>query len=147
MDDLPIFYEQQLDPDANHMAAFTVENPSDWDAFEIRWARILREASIVKKTIVCEGAVAGSIASFEQDGEREICYWLGRSYWGRGVATSALTAFLPLITTRPLHARAAKDNAASIRVLEKCGFAISSEDVGFANARGKEIEEYIFVIP
>lgn len=37
----------------------------------------------------------------------------------------------------------AKDNLASLRVLEKCGFAISGEQKGFANARGKDVEEYI----
>jgi len=33
MSDLPIFFDQQLDPDANHMAAFTAKDPSDKDAF------------------------------------------------------------------------------------------------------------------
>src|ERR1700730_10727135 len=31
--DLPIFFEQQLDSDANHMAAFTAKDPTDRDAF------------------------------------------------------------------------------------------------------------------
>lgn len=32
--DLPIFFEQQLDPDANQMAAFTApRDPADRDAF------------------------------------------------------------------------------------------------------------------
>jgi len=36
-----------------------------------------------------------------------------------------------------------KYNRASRRVLEKCGFAIIDEDKGFANARGREIEEWL----
>lgn len=44
---------------------------------------------------------------------------------------------------RPLYARAVKDNIASIRVLEKCGFVLSGEDKGFSNARSKEVEEFI----
>ena len=42
-----------------------------------------------------------------------------------------------------LYACVAKDNSASIRVLEKCGFTISGEDKGFSNARGEEVEEFI----
>jgi RimJ/RimL family protein N-acetyltransferase len=54
-----------------------------------------------------------------------------------------LSAFLEYIKIRPLYARAAKDNLPSIRVLEKCGFKIISEDKGFSNARGKVVEEFI----
>jgi L-amino acid N-acyltransferase YncA len=38
---------------------------------------------------------------------------------------------------------AAKDNVASLRVLEKCGFTVVGYEKGFANARGEEIEEVI----
>jgi RimJ/RimL family protein N-acetyltransferase len=90
--------------------------------------------------------VVGSIASFGSPGEREVTYWMAREHWGKGVATAALRQFLGLERTRPLHARAAKDNRGSIRVLEKCGFAICREERGFANARGQEIEEVVLVL-
>jgi RimJ/RimL family protein N-acetyltransferase len=45
------------------------------------------------------------------------------------------------LKTRPLYASAARDNAASIRVLEKCGFTIRGSAKAFAGARGEEIEE------
>ena len=48
---------------------------------------------------------------------------------------------------RPIYGRAAKDNVASIRVMENCGFRISGYDKGFANARGEEIEEAILELP
>lgn len=35
--DLPIFFEQQLDPAANYMAAFTSNDPSDKTAFLTHW--------------------------------------------------------------------------------------------------------------
>ncbi|MDX6482371.1 MAG: hypothetical protein QOE95_142, partial [Gaiellaceae bacterium] len=38
---------------------------------------------------------------------------------------------------------AAKDNVASLRVLEKCGFKIVGEGKGFSNARGEEVEEFL----
>jgi RimJ/RimL family protein N-acetyltransferase len=145
-DDLPIFFEQQLDPTANYMAAFTAKDPTDRSAFEAHWRRIRDDKTTLNKTIVCDGEVVGNIATFEQFGEREISYWIGKEFWGRGIATRALAAFLGYIETRPLYARAAKDNIASIRVLQKCGFVITGEDKGFANARGEETEEYILTL-
>lgn len=142
-DDLPIFFEQQLDPEANYMAAFTSRDPADRNAFNAHWAKILADEKIIKQTILFDGQVAGNIASFEQFGEQEIGYWIGKSYWGKGIATQALAAFLHLVPVRPLFARAAKDNLASLRVLEKCDFVIVGEDKGFAGARGEEIEEWI----
>ena len=141
--DLPIFFEQQLDPEANRMAAFTSKDPSDRDAFTAHWAKIMGDTAIVKQTIVFEGRVAGSVVSFQLFGKPSVAYWLGREFWGKGIATRALAQFLGVVATRPLYARAAKDNVASIRVLEKCGFTICGEEKGFSNARGEEIEELI----
>jgi RimJ/RimL family protein N-acetyltransferase len=142
-DDLPIFFEQQLDPAANYMAAFTAKDPTDRIAFDAHWARILDDGSILNKTILFEGQVAGHVASYVENGKPEVTYWIGKEYWGKGIATAALSQFLNQQTARPIYARAAKDNIGSLRVLEKCGFTIIGEDKGFANARGKEVEEFI----
>lgn len=142
-DDLPVFFEFQLGAEANHMAAFTAKDPADKDAFMEHWRRILADEAITKKTILYDLRVVGNVLSFEQFGEREVSYWIAREYWGKGVATKALSEFLDLIKVRPLYARAAKDNIASIRVLEKCGFTVSGEDKGFSDARGEEVEEFI----
>ncbi len=141
--DLPIFFDQQLDPDANHMAAFTAKDPADRDAFTAHWTKILGDETIMKKTILFDGHVAGNVLSFEESGEREVGYWIGKKYWGKGLATKALSMFLGHVRARPLYARVAKDNIASIRVMEKCGFTISGEDKGFSNTRGEEVEEFI----
>ena len=53
---------------------------------------------------------------------------------------------LGVVTERPLHARAAADNAGSIRVLEKCGFVVTGSGRGFANARGEEIDEVLLAL-
>ena len=143
--DLPIFFEQQQDPAANRMAAFTAKDPADRAAFTAKWAKILGDESITKRTILFGGQVAGSVSTFVApwSGKLEVSYWIGREFWGKGIATQALAAFLSAVKTRPLYARAAKDNIASIRVLQKCGFAISGCERGFANARGEEVEEVV----
>jgi len=143
--DLPILFEQQLDPDANYMAAFTARDPTDRDAFMAHWARILNDKTTTNQTILFNGQVAGSVACYkdEEFGEMEITYWIGKEYWDKGIATRALSKLLDHVAVRPLFGRAAKDNVASLRVMQKCGFIICGDGKGFAYARGKEIEEYI----
>lgn len=142
-DDLTVFFEQQRDPEASRMAAF----PSrDRAAFMAHWAGILGNAALAKRTILFDGRVAGNIVSFEQDGQRQVGYWLGKEYWGMGIATRALSAFLGEVTVRPLYAYVAKHNIASRRVLEKCRFTICGEGAGFADAGGEQVEEYILVL-
>ncbi len=141
--DLDIFFVQQQDPVALHMAAFTAKEPANKQVFIAHWSRIRADDAIMIQTILYGGQVAGHVLSFEQFGKREVSYWLGREYWGQGVATRALSLFLRLDETRPLFARAAKDNAGSVRVLQKCGYVIAGEDKGYANARGEEVEEFI----
>lgn len=141
--DLPIFFAQQLDPEANRMAAFTSRDPADHAAFLAHWAKIRADPSIVNQTILADEQVAGSIASFVMFGEREIGYWLGREYWGQGIATRGLALFVEQLHERPLFARVAKDNLGSLRVLQKCGFVIIGEDKGFAGARNAETEEFV----
>jgi RimJ/RimL family protein N-acetyltransferase len=128
------------------MAAFTTKDPSDESAFTAHWKRITADESIIIKTILYHKQVVGHVLSFEQFGAREVSYWIVKEHWGKGIATRALENFLEQVNTRPLFARAAKDNTASIRVLEKCGFTITGEDKGYSNARNKEVEEYILVL-
>jgi len=143
-DDLPIFFEQELDPVAIEMAAFTAKDPSDRQAFDAHWAKVMADQGITLRTILCDGQVAGSVVCHSWDGEPELSYWIGKEFWGKGVATRALALFLELLTTRPLLARVAKDNLASIRVLEKNGFELAGEGVWFSNARGKDVEELAY---
>jgi RimJ/RimL family protein N-acetyltransferase len=142
-DDLPVFFAQQVDPEANRMAAFTRKDPANREAFYAHWARIQADKAIVIRTILANGQVAGYVLVHGWFGDPEVSYWLGREFWGKGIATQALKAFLAAVPARPLAAHVAKDNIASLRVLQKCGFVISAEEKGFSAARGAEVEEYI----
>lgn len=142
--DLPIFFGQQLDPQANHMAAFTAKDPADREAFDAHWQRIQADPTVIIRTIDVEGQVAGSVLSYQEGDLPEVSYWLGKEFWGRGIATRALAKFLAEVDTRrPIQARVAKDNLASQRVLVKCGFKVIGESRGYANARAGEIEELL----
>ena len=124
--DLPVFYEQQLDPEATAMAAFPAR---DRETFMTHWSKILGDPTVAVRTIVADENVAGNVVCWEQAGNRFIGYWIGKPYWGRGIATRALAAFVLELPGRPLHAHVARHNIASRRVLAKCGFVEAGGDL------------------
>jgi RimJ/RimL family protein N-acetyltransferase len=139
--DLPIFFEFQRDPDAVRMAAFPAR---ERDAFFAHWNRIMADPSVLMQTIVVDSVVAGSVVSWEAEGKRLVGYWIGKAWWGRGVASAGLSAFLLHVPTRPLFACVAKNNIGSIRVLEKCGFALCRDLTDSLPTPGDGVEELVF---
>ena len=127
-EDLSTFFEHQLDAEATRMAAF----PSrDHQAFMAHWAKIMNKETNetgILSTILADDTVAGNIVYWEAAGEPNIGYWLGKTHWGKGIASAAVAQFLTKIQTRPVYAHVAKHNFASIRVLQKCGFELVRED-------------------
>ncbi|WP_205514520.1 GNAT family N-acetyltransferase [Longitalea arenae] len=142
--DLEHFFRFQLDEEACHLAAFMPKDHRDRDAFMKKWDRLLNDESINTRTILVDGAIAGSVSKFVMDGDAEITYWVDKPYWGQGVASAALMQFLTIEKTRPIFGRVAFDNIGSQRVLEKCGFVKIDTIRGFANARAAEIDEYVY---
>jgi RimJ/RimL family protein N-acetyltransferase len=118
LDDLPILFEHQRDPIASEMAVF---EPRDWDAFVAHEAKIRADPTLIRRTVVVDDEVVGSIGCFG-DEQREVGYWYDRAVWGKGIATAALAAFLDQVTERPLFAHVAVSNIGSAKVLERCGF-------------------------
>jgi RimJ/RimL family protein N-acetyltransferase len=142
--DLPVFFEQQLNPAATEMAAFPARAR---EAFFAHWAKIMAGETNVVRTVLCDGQVAGNMQSFVLDGQREVGYWIGRKFWGQGIATAALRLFLQELKERPLYAHVAKHNIASRRVLEKCGFRLLREDNGYSlEPDGPPLPEYILLL-
>ncbi|MFB6978140.1 GNAT family N-acetyltransferase [Streptomyces scopuliridis] len=144
--DLPVFWEHLSDPASQHVAAVTREYHYDRGRFDAHWARIRSNPAVLVRTVLSDDEVVGHAAVYGPPDEREVTYWIGRAHWGRGIATAALAALVELVSTRPLHAHAAADNAGSIRVLEKCGFVITGHDRGFAQARDGEIDEVLLTL-
>ena len=142
-DDLDVLFEHWRDAESIRMAAFVPADQSSRDAFTARWDRIRSDDANVAKAIEVDGELVGTISSFDNDGQREVTYWLGRQHWGKGIATRALAAFLEVDTTRPLYGVTAKDNTGSQRVLEKCGFRVVGSARAFAHGRGEEVDEVI----
>ena len=145
-DDLPIFFAHQLDPEATRLAAF----PSrDREAFFAHWTtNILGNPAAVSRTILLGDRVAGNVGAWTDagSGERFVCYWLGREFWGQGIASAALALFLRSEATRPLIALVARHNLGSIRVLEKAGFTRVGEGA-FSSPDHPSVEELTYRLP
>lgn len=122
--DLPFFFTHQADEEAARKAAFPSRTE---EAFYTHWHKIMADPQNILRTIVLEDQVVGNIVSFVMDGKREVGYWLGREFWGKGIASKSLELFLQEVKMRPLYAHVAKTNPASMRVLEKGGFVFQDE--------------------
>lgn len=144
--DLDPLFEMMRDPEARHMAAFTSRDPNDREMFEAHVSRLRDNPEVTYRVITHDGVTVGMVSCFVMEGDTEITYWLDRAFWGRGIATEALALFLAEVPARPLHAWAASDNQASLRVLRKNGFQTTGTDRGYAGARNAEIEETILVL-
>lgn len=92
-------------------------------------------AMVLKETdepIGCIGLVPRGEEHYKPlDNEREVGYWIGHPYWGKGLTTEALT-LLTVFCRATLHLDSLlittdANNTASQRVAEKCGF-MSIED-------------------
>jgi RimJ/RimL family protein N-acetyltransferase len=142
-EDLDAIFEQMRDPESVRMAAFTAQDPDDRAAFDAHMAKIMASSENMLQAIICDSQLVGTVGSYVSEGATEVTYWVNRSYWGRGIATRALGLLLEKISVRPIRARAASDNAASLKVLHKTGFQPIGTEMSFAPGRATEIQETI----
>lgn len=141
--DLGPLFDQMRDPESVWMAAFTPDNPDDRTAFDAHMATVRSSPDTTLRAVTCDDDLVGSVAAFVLDGRTEVTYWIDRAAWGRGLASRALELLLDLVPVRPLYARAASDNAGSLRVLQKLGFKVIGTENSFAPGRNRNIEETI----
>ena len=80
----------------------------------------------------------------------ELGYWLGRAWWGRGLATAAVGRFVPWAAETfgflRLFAEVFETNPASMRVLEKCGFQREGVLRSHAHKDGRYLDEVVYGI-
>jgi RimJ/RimL family protein N-acetyltransferase len=145
--DLDAIFEQMRDPESVHMAASTPRDPSDRGAFDAHMKKVMSSSEVRLFAIIHDSRLVGTVASYHSEGAIEVTYWIDRAYWGRGMATRALSLLLGEIPVRPIRARAASDNAGSVRVLQKAGFHAIGTEMSSAPAREAKIEETILKLP
>lgn len=71
-EDLTVFFENGRDPEAARMAAFTAKDPEDREVFARFWEKIRREQGVTIRTVLVDGAVAGSVMCYPQEGRSEV---------------------------------------------------------------------------
>ncbi|HEV8105827.1 MAG TPA: GNAT family N-acetyltransferase [Gaiellaceae bacterium] len=137
--DLELFFLHQRDPEA---VAMGLVPPRARGPFHAHWIEnILGNSQVHVRTITYRDDVCGNVLSFPRDDLRLVGYWIAKDYWGRGIASAALQAFIGKEIERPLHAFVATSNLWSIRVLEKCGFYNVELRREFDEALGRDVEE------
>jgi RimJ/RimL family protein N-acetyltransferase len=81
---------------------------------------------------------------FVRDGDAaDIGYWIGKPWWGRGLATEAAGALIDQCFKagyRRVTCGHFFDNAASARVISKLGFRFTGRDRLWCDARHAEVE-------
>lgn len=142
--DVDTFFEHQLSLAANEMAKFGAADPTDRTAYDARWERTFANGLDASRTILVDGVVAGYLVKFTIADQTEVGYWIGKDFWGRGVATEAFSQFVRSIDERPLHATAVESNIASIKVLERNGFRRVGGESIFATGVGRHVDAVFF---
>jgi ribosomal-protein-alanine N-acetyltransferase len=107
-------------------------NPYRVDDANLFLARVIRDQPTMNFCLDIDGSAAGGIGlrlgSDVHHRTAEFGYWLGRSYWNRGIMSEAVGVFsdaaLEAFDLRRLYAEPFANNTASARVLEKAGFIL-----------------------
>jgi len=132
--DIPTLYSFERDP---VWGATAKVKPRTWEVFEAVWAKIIRERATdtapaspqcVQRAILANGELCGTIGLHLHNSRPALGYGLGPEFWGRGIATRAVSLLFAEggpMAQRPLYATCAASNLASIRILLKQGFVIS----------------------
>jgi RimJ/RimL family protein N-acetyltransferase len=145
-DDHDAVFEMMRDPAAVAMAAFTADDPDDRAAFDAWLARNLSDPRAATHVVTENGGFAGIAATFSVGDDRELTYWIARHAWGRGVGGAALALLVAGEPERPLFARAASHNTASVAMLRRAGFTEVSRGEGYAPGVGRDVEEIVFAL-
>jgi len=103
-----------------------IPHPYCLDDAETFIAAANRQIGEATFAIVRDGELIGTCGIEPSRDGREVGYWLGAPFWGRGYATEAVRAAIDhafgVLGHDTLQAAARVNNPASRRVLEKCGF-------------------------
>lgn len=102
--------------------------------------------------IIADEKPVGSIGAFRQANihsrTAELGYYIAEEYWGRGIATTAVQGIVKHVFERTdivrIFAEPLARNAASCRVLEKCGFSCEGimQKNAFKNGRFEDMMLY-----
>ena len=136
-DDLETLFAMQAETGWTEMAGIARR---DRDAFFAHRTETAGKPELIRRAIEADGELAGEALSFLlDDGRRVIGYGVLKRFWGRGVASAAVTLLLGEVAERPLWATVLPANGGSRRVLERNGFTVAED-------AGPEREDVLYVL-
>jgi len=109
------------------------------------------EGPLVYPVLLHDGTVVGYVQAVPmEEGGYEIGYHIGGAYTKRGYAAEAVCAFLPVIMKQLSISEIAgvclAENAASVKVMERCGFLKEYEGMGCYQGKEQHICRYRFSV-
>lgn len=138
-DDAPALYKYASDPDVGPRAGWPPHKSVEESLEIIRnvfsgegmWAVELKETGEV---IGCVGYLTAEVSNLEIESDQcEVGYWIGKPYWNKGLCTEALRAVEDYCFNvkgfSVLWGDYFPENPASGKVMEKCGFIDTGEEV------------------
>ena len=104
--------------------------------------------------IEVDGEAGGGVGLFLQEDvarfSAEIGYWLGEAYWGRGIMTAVVRRFtdyaFATFNLNRVYANVFAWNEASIRVLEKAGYAFEGRQRAATVKDGQVIDNLMYAV-
>ena len=107
------------------------------------------DGPLVYPVVLLDGTNIGYVQAVPMDdGKWEIGYHIGKNYTGKGYATEAVKAFLPVIMDQlnitEMLGICVVENKASVKVMEKTGFVKEFEGMGSYQGEDREICRYIY---
>ena len=97
-----------------------------------------------------DGTFVGYVQAVPLGSEWEVGYHIGADYTRKGYATEALRAFLPEIMKQiglqKMLGICLSENAASVKVLERCGFAKQFEGVGQYQGKPRQVCRFLYTL-
>lgn len=130
---------------ARFPSPYTIDDARDWIERNIG-------ETATNFAIEFAGEVAGGagyeLGLHERSHSAEIGYWLGEAYWGRGIASAALSALTGYAFKRHglrrIFATIYAPNAASVRVAEKCGYVREAVMQGAIAKDGQMFDAFLY---
>jgi len=147
-DDIRALYPLGNNKDVSWMSGGGLIHPITYEEFRTQNSIAVSKAigELQSYVIRWGDVVIGSVGYFRRtpDAPLEIGYWIGKDYWGKGIATKALMLAIDAMKksglTGTIFATTMVDNLASRHILSKCGF-IEIGTVRFqSRARDMEVE-------
>jgi len=130
--------------------------PHPYTSADAQWwiAHASAQSPSTDFAIVVDGEAAGGIGFIlQEDVARrsvEIGYWLGEAYWGRGIATDAVRALSEHIFANfdicRIYSTVFELNPASIRVLEKAGYAYEGRQRKAVTKNGETLDVLMYAL-